>query len=318
MKRSHVRTPDYGRMGAAFRGKPKNYVSYGTVGHVDQTPQYARVEDGDVLVEVTLAPSGDEVVARLDFNSVDGGGFYMPLSYGQRVLVAFPQGEGGEAVIIARLADTAWPFPPDVADVPTESAGSAPMYCFLKTQDGQLIAIETGDGADFLVHSGGSTWQRVEAGEQHHIQGRTHIGSDAEPLVPPVPPQVAPGGFTTPGAGLQGYIPLPNSNVDASTGIPIGPLIDNLLRVLPEDGLVRIKDTVQVNSVTDKPFIDFQIYVFTWLEAANIVLDSLTGNAWSAALQAALGAAGVVAPTAPPLKADGKPISGSNNTASDD
>jgi hypothetical protein len=77
---SFIRGLDFSRSREGFRGYPKNAISYGTVGHLDLTPQYARVQDGDVLVEVTLEPSGDEIVSRLDTTAVDGGAVFFPLS----------------------------------------------------------------------------------------------------------------------------------------------------------------------------------------------------------------------------------------------
>jgi hypothetical protein len=307
--RSFIRALDWSRSREGFRGYPRNSISYGTVGHLDLTPQYARIEDGDVLVEVTLEPTGDEIVARLDFGTVDEGGSYFPLSYGQRVLVAFAGTGNGDPVIIGRLSDGSWPFPDTAAGVPTAVAGSAPLFAFIKTAEGQIIAIESGDGADILIHSGGSVQVKVNPGEQNLITGRTHVGSAASFTTPPTGPTVAPGGFPAPGTPSTPYAPVPNQNVRVTGTLippavvpippppaPPVPQIDSNLRPIPEDGIVRMKDTIQTNATTAPDF-------FTWLSAVHA------------------GLAGLLPPnTLPGLPAsfDSSPVTASLNTASDD
>lgn len=300
--RSFARSLDFSRSREGFRGYPKNSISYGTVGHVDLTPQYVRIENGDVLVEVTLEPTGDEIVARLDTSSVDGGAMYWPLSYGQRVVVAFPGTGNGDPVIVGRCSDASWPFPSSVAGVSTSVLGSAPMFAIMKTADGQLLAIETGDGGDILIHSGGSAQVRVGPGEQALITGRTHIGSQAKFTSPPTGGSSTAGGFVQPGVGAAPYVPVPNDTVafDGTLLPPAvvpypAPQMDGTLRPIPEDGVVRMKDTVQINSLTASAF-------FAWLAAVDGIVRPLVG------------------PTMPALPAgiNGQPISASLNTVTDD
>ena len=50
-----------------------NQIAWGTVGHDDPNPTFARIENGQVYVEVTLRPEGDEIIARLALPGAGGG-----------------------------------------------------------------------------------------------------------------------------------------------------------------------------------------------------------------------------------------------------
>lgn len=320
--RSYRRSLDFSRVREQTRGFPKNFISYATVGHYDSTPAYARVEEGDVMVECTLVPDGDEIVARLDLDTVDGGANYFPVSYGQRLIIGFPNGENGDPVVLGRCSDKSWPFPDEVAGVqtnlglPAPAVNGAPHFAFIKTQDGQLIAIESGDGADVLIHSGGSTQIRVAPGEQNLITGRTHIGSQAEFTVPPIGASVGPDGFITQGVQGQAFIPLPNLNTQI-TGVTPGyapvpippPQLSPDLVPIPADGIVRMKDDVQANTATDPIF-------FSYLSLVDTLVRAL-GNANLPAIATALGALNTAFPV-PVQSVKGKPISASLNTCGDD
>jgi hypothetical protein len=301
---------DWSRAREQTKGFPKNFISYGTVGHMDATPQYARIEDGDVLVEVTLVPSGDEVIARLDFDSVDGGGSYFPVSYGQRVLVGFPGGETGDPVIIGRCSDASWPFPSTVAGIAASDATgeAAPMFAFIRTQDGQLLAIESGDGADVLVHSGGSMQHKVNPGEQVLVTGRTHIGSGVDFATPPTGSTVGANGFVTPGEQGGAYVPAIAIN---ATIPPPAALL------LPEDGVVRIKDRTQSNIAIDPGW-------WAYITALTAFVAAWTTETTAAGILAplypsTLSAAGTVASTAGAAQQiESLPMTGSKNTIGDD
>lgn len=273
--------PDNARARETWRGPPTNYLSFGTVGHVDSTPAYARIEGDAVLVEVTLAPSGDEVIARLPS---EAPGFYMPLSYGMRVVVGMPSGNGSEPVIIARCPDGAWPWPDTVAGVAARGTGpvpGAPMFAFLRTEDGQLLAIETGDGGDMLLHSGGSIELKVGGGEQVLVSGRTHLGAGFSSA--PTGPTVGPDGQVIPGEEGGAFSPTPYVPAPASP-IPLPPLAGAYA-----DGIVRAKDAVQSDALTDPDF-------WTWVNAVHV-------------------AAGL--PTDPPLAITSQHKAASKHTASD-
>lgn len=317
--RSHPRSLDFSRVREQTADAPANYLSYGTVGHYDATPAYARIDDGDVLVEVTLVPGGDEVVARLDFDAVDGGGSYFPLSYGQRVLVGFPNGENGDPVILGRCSDKSWPFPEAVAGVDTSTDNVvAPCFVFIKTQDGQLLAIETGDGADIVVHSGASVQLKSQASSAVLVTGRTHIGSTAdwETGSEPAGATVSASGFVTPGTPgtVAAAVTLPNTNTTIPP--PLNPF--NPLLPLPADGVLRVKDRMQSNVTIDAEF-------WAWVIAMHATL-AVIGAAWNT-LALAGGGPLVVPPGAalpipavvidPPATLTSQPASGSLNTCAD-
>jgi len=280
--RSYQRSIDFSRVRENTGDPQHNFISYGTVGHYDDTPAYARIEDGDVLVEVTLLPAGDEITARIDFDSVDGGGAYMPLSFGQRVVIAFPNGDSGEAVIIGRCSDRSWPFPPEVSEIPTSKNGkNAPCFAFLKTQDGQLLAIETGTNADIVIHSGASIQLKCTPSSQNLITGRTHIGSDVEFSSQPTPATVGGSGFVEEGDAGGLYEPAENTRG-----------LKNLKgQTYPSNGVVRLDDSVIADGTTDPAF-------FAWVSAVS---------------------AAIIPPIAPvPFQIESAPTSSSLNTVGDD
>lgn len=251
--RAPRRAPDFGRIRGGMQGPPTNFLAYGTVGHVDATPAYARIEAGEILVEVTLQPSGDEIVARLECGAGgDGQGFYMPLCYGSRVIVGMPGGSGSEPVIIGRCSDGAWPFPSKVADVTASgtpvgpTAKAAPMIAFLRTQDGHLLAIESGDGGDITIHSGASVRVKVNGGEQILLAGRTHIGRDF--TAQPVAATAGPNGEQLPGTQGTAHVPVPNVPTPYASA-PLPPLV-----TAPGEGIVRAKDQVSSDAQVDPAF----------------------------------------------------------------
>ncbi len=307
VNRSFKRPLDWSRSRAGFQGYPECYVSFGTVGHNDNTPAYLRVENGDVLVEVTLTPSGDEVVARLNTESMDQGGVYFPLAFGQRVVVAFPNASNSDGVILGRCSDESWPFPEQVSGVSTTNPEvtpdgttlQGPLFGFIKTGDGQILAIQTGDDGDLLLTSGASVRMEVSEGEQVLIRGRTHIGSEVDFEEQPTGGKVGEGGFIQQGEPGTPYEPPPNTNTIAAPPpiLAITPVIDPFKggNPYPADGVVRMKDTIQINGATAPDFIAWGLAVTT---AVN------------------LAAPGSVPPF--PLGIDGKPVSSSFNTTGDD
>lgn len=243
-----------------------NQISYAVVGHSDETPSYARIEGGRPLVEVTLVPSGDEVIARLDTVGTDGGGFYMSLHYGQKVVVGFPNGADSEGVIMARVNDASWPFPDSVCAIATQGPNKeCPLFTFMKTAVGELIAIESGIDGDILIHSGASIQLKTPRGSQVLLSGRTHLGADF--VAPPVGATVGPAGETVPGMSGTEFIPTPGTNALLPPALPLNPVTG---APWPADGIMRFKDQVQSNITVDTTF-------WTWLNMAHAALVAITG-----------------------------------------
>lgn len=257
-------------------------VVYATVGHVDRytqlpepTPQFIRIEQGQVMVEVTMQPDGDQIIARLGAPAAGlGAGWYINLTFGCRVVVELVRDNPSTAVITARLNDQVCTFPPVVANVQTGAAAAvapkvsvpAPMWQFLKTGIGELMAIETGPGGDILIHSAASVEITASFGlGTIHLNGRVALG---EPVTaPPVGQTAGPAGVPVPGTPAIPAVPIP-----ATPSIPVPPKA-----IIPyvglQDGIVRSKDMVQSHAGVDPDF-------WTWIIAVHshpLILAVLSG-----------------------------------------
>lgn len=272
---ARVSSHDWSRYRELVGGAPSEYVSLGTVGHASTTPQYVRLQDGKVLVEVTLVPSGDEVVATL----ACGGGWYMGLQYGARVVIGLPGGSGGIPLILGLVTDGSQPWTPPTGAYLTPTS-TPPLMGVLRTPTGQMLVLETGAGGDLVIRSGASVLVQVDSGEQVLVRGRVHLGSSASPSSPATPASVAPGGQVTSGQEWGQYTPAPATNATLPPPAP----------GTPADGVVRVKDPSQSNIVVDPDF---------W--------------AWVIGVTAAAGYPGAVPTTLTTL-----PAAGSRNTCSDD
>lgn len=296
---------------------PGNSVSVATVGHVDDlttlplpNPAFVRVEDGDVYVECTLQPDGDQIVARLGAAGAGAGWtWYVPVEFGCQVVVVFPQGRSDDAVIVARLNDQPCPMPPEVAGLSTGAPGTplpapatpGPQFQFVRTPVGGILALESGEGGDLLVHSGGSVEIKTlvpgvpapgVGPSAIHLNGRTHLG--VGPTSPPVPGQTLPAGVVSPSVPAVPYVPIPAT---PPAPAPPGPAIPY---VGFEDGIVRAKDLHQSDVTVDPTF---------WAFVFGLYAHPLIGPI--------LAAGGVVLPLAATSKVSGLAGPGSQHTASD-
>lgn len=264
---------DYSRIRKPFQGKPTNYISYGVVGHLDQNPAFSRVENGKILVEVTLTPSGEEVIAELGLEANGGGwGFYWPVEVGCRVIVGFAQGE--DPVIIKRITDAEFPVELEVAgisavggSVADGDATTAPHFAYIKTPEGALLAIETGSDGDISIKSGANVQIKVDPGNAIHLAGRTHIGVGW--TEDPTGAFVGDNASVDNGESARKHnppswvpTPVPNSPLSAAPGTPA-------------TGVVRIKDPIQSDSNTDPAFWTYFNLLYTFA--------SLVGTAWNTA-----------------------------------
>lgn len=295
---------DPGRIRDVTAQPQRNFVSYAEVGHWDDTlgvpepnPQYARIEQGQAWIECTLRPDGDQIVARLALPSAeDGAGWYIPLQIGARVVVEMVKGNPQTAVITGRMWDATYRIPDVVAGVQTGAVGAqvarvgvpAPLWQFIMTPVGQLLAIETGAGGDVLIHTGagGGVHVKADSPQAVHVEGITHLGSG--PTTPPVGATVGPAGAQVPGTPMVPRPPVLVPHVPPVA--PPGPI--NPPFVGDRDAIVRVKDAVQSDATIDPTF-------WTWLAAVDVLLKTI----------------GLAAPTPVGLTSDHR--SGSQHTASD-
>lgn len=263
--------PDPARMRRATGGgQQRNFEAWGIVGHTDKltglpepTPSYVRIENGQIFVECTIVPDGDQIVARLGMDGAgDGLADYFPLEFGCRVVIDMINGNPQNAVIRSCLNDANGRFPDDVAGVQTGAVGAvtpgasvpAPLWRFLKLAPGQLLAFETQEGGDVLLHSAGSTHLKAGPAGAHHLEGTVHLG--VGPTTPPVGQTVGPAGVPVPGVPAVPHIPVPATPSIPATPATIVPYIGF------EDGVVRSKDAVQSYAAVDPAFWTFITALF--------------------------------------------------------
>lgn len=275
-------------------------VDLATVGYTDPisllpevTPAWVRIEQGEFLVEITTV-NGDEIVARIG-SDVD----YLALAYGCQVVVVYPDGDETLATIVARLGDMFRPIPESVAGVPTGASAAqakgtfvpAPYWTFTRLPTGQLLAIETGPGGDYLVHSGASIELKAQASGAIMLNAaRVAIGEG--PTTPPSGAVVTSGGAVIPGVPAVAPIDTPYTvaPVPPQTIVPF---------VGTEHAILRAKDDIQ-SSISYDPFF------WAWVTGVgtNPLIAALAG-APPVALHSAVG--GFAGPGCPHTAADQQP-----------
>ena len=196
-------------------------------------------------------------------------GWYLPLKFGDRVILEMVRGNPQTAVITGRLWDGTNSMPDAVAGVQTGAVGAqapqvgvpAPMWQFLLTGAGQLLAIETGVGGDFVVHVGtaGGAWVKVGDPQAIHLDGKVHLG--APPTTPPAGASVGPAGTQVPGTPMVPRVPVPPvPPVSGGGPAPIRTVPDN-------ESIVRAKDAPISDATIDPIF-------WTWLTAVDVLLKT--------------------------------------------
>ncbi len=233
----------------------RNQLVYGVVGHEESTPAYVELRNGQPWVEVTMEPEGDEIVARVGFPSSGAqSGWYLPLSFGCRVILELIDGDPQGAVIVGRLYDETCALPATAAGVSTGAAGvtgdvtaAAPAWQFQVLADGQLLAIET-LGGDILIHSAGAVEIKCSDSQRIHLNGAVSLG--VGPAVAPTGASVGPGGTEIPGTPAVSAVPVPYA--------PPVPVPPDGFNPYPSsernDGIVRAKQQYQASAATDPGF----------------------------------------------------------------
>ena len=308
-----TRAADSGRLRKTLSIPERTYLAYGLVGYEaseltpgvpDPTPAFVRIEQGQIWVEVTMMPGGDQIVARLGQPGAGAGsGWYIALEFGCRVVLELVGGDPQNAVIVSRLADSKCSMPTDVAGVQTGAVAAnvplvgvpAPMWQFMKTPTGQLLAVETGPLGDVLLHAGAGAGIEMKADPPSaiHLNGTTHLGSGF--TTPPVGATVGPAGTQLPGVPGVVKVPIPPTPPPPAPPGPAIPYIGT-----ERDGIIRAKDLHQSDVTIDPTF---------WAFISGVFAHPLIGPV--------LAAAGIVLPLAATSKASGLGGPGSRHTASD-
>lgn len=270
-------------------------VDIGRIGHEDASQAWMRLEGQQAWVEVTLR-NGEEIVASVADEVRD-------LSLGDTVVIVYVDGDPGQAQVVTRRNDNTAPMAASVAGVSTGAAatkadgavGPAPTFTFARTRDGRLFALETGDGGDILLHSGGDV--HIKAGATH-IEGAVRLG--AGPLTPPVGSKVAPENGETPGVPMVPFLPLPGVNATIPPYVGFA------------NGVVRASDEYQSNPVIDPDFfakLNGLLAMFElWATALPLLEPGLT--TWKAIPP--------VLPLPPFIAMNSKAVSASQNVTAED
>jgi hypothetical protein len=231
----------------------------------EDTPAWIRWEQGEPLAEVTLR-DGDKITARIGVPSTE------PLTFGQQVIIALPDGDPQLAVIVATLCDSRFPEPSTVCGVSTGAGDAikrgdmipAATWQFMRLATGRMLGIQT-QGADVLIWSGGSVHIRCSTANAAgapagaiHLDGRVALG--ARPLAPPIGSEVAPGGLEVPGVLAVPAVSVPYSPPAPAPPIPVA-------YVGAADGIVRAGDAFQSSITVDPSF-------WAWVNTIN----GLAGN----------------------------------------
>lgn len=234
----------------------RNQLAYGIVGHAESTPAYVELRNGQPWVEVTMEPEGDEIVARVGLPSAGAqSSWYLPLSFGCRVLLEFIDGDPQGAIIVGRLHDESCALPNTAAGVSTgaegvtgETTAPAPAWQFQVLPDGQLLAIET-LGGDILIHSAGVVEIKCSDSQRIHLNGAVSMG--VGPAAAPTGATVGPDGGEVSGEAAQSATQTPYVLVANTTPA-------NLPYVGNNDGVVRAKELYQFTAVSDP--IDYAFF----------------------------------------------------------
>jgi hypothetical protein len=255
-----MQSHDPARIGRATGVTDRAQVELARVGYTtdetdwpEETPAWIRWEQGEPLVEVQTR-TGDKITARIGTPSLEG------LSFGQQVVLVYPDGDPELAVIVATLCDSRFPEPSSVCGIDTGAADAidqgtmipAATWSFTRLPDGRALAIQT-QGADILIWAGGSLHFRSSTSNSAgapdgaiHLDGRVALG--VPPLAAPTGSEVAPGGEELPGVAAVPYEPLPYTPPEPVPPNTVTPYQGNA------DGIVRARDMTMSSATIDPAF----------------------------------------------------------------
>jgi hypothetical protein len=256
-----VMVPDFAAIRSVVSPPQDNFCARARVGHFDpdtgqpeNNPAYARIEQGQVLVEVTIEGSLEQQVARLALpDAGNENAVFFALDFGCRVLVEYPDGDPQRGVITGRLHDARNAFPNSVAGVQTgaqaasqpEAFVPAPSWSFIKTKNGQLIAIESGSGGDVLIHAGANVEVKAQAAVCIDSP-QVHLGKGF--MTAPVGGRVGPSGVDIPGVPAVPPVPQPWTMPSPAAPGPALPFVGFA------ESIIRAKDLYQSDVTVDPYF----------------------------------------------------------------
>ena len=247
----------------------RNQLVYGVVGHEESSPSYVEIRNGQAWVEVTVVPEGDEIVARLGLPSAGAAsGWFLPISFGCRVVLELIDGDPNGAIIVARLNDETCALPATACGVSTgaggitdEATAPAPAWQFSVLPSGQLLAIETQGTGDVMVYSGASIEFKTGGSTNRiHLNGPVSLGEG--PASPPVGGTVLPGGEDAPATPMKSFVPAPH------VPLTVPPDGINPYTGTFADAVVRAKEAYQSNITIDPNF---------WAKLTAIAINPLIG-----------------------------------------
>ena len=269
-----MQSHDPARIGRAVGVTDRTQVELARVGYTtdnaewpESTPAWIRWQQGEPLVEVTTR-TGDKITARVGLPSTEG------LSFGQDIVLAYPDGDPELAVIVATLCNLRFAEPSSVCGIETGAADAtapgtmipAATWSFTRLPDGRAYAIQT-QGADVLFWAGGSLHLRSSsqnaAGAPDgaiHLDGRVALG--VPPAAAPTGSEVAPDGQELAGLPAVPYQPLPYT--------PPPPVAPNTVTPYSGyvDGLLRARDTMMSTAAIDPSW-------WAWIVAVDAVARAI-------------------------------------------
>ena len=228
----------------------ETHIAWARVGNLegDDDELWARVQGDKVFVNIIFETGmpGDEAVAELPVSKP------IELAPGDVVLVALANGDPNNATIIARMDVFENGLPNTVAGVSTGAAAAheinvepppiapAPAGMCMRTRAGRLLAIESGAGADVVIHSGAGVELK---GAAILLDGQVQVGRGfaTPPVGATAAPEISNDGITP---GTPGVAPVP-----APLAIPTLPPYAGAA-----EAVVRAKDEMQSNAAIDPDF----------------------------------------------------------------
>lgn len=264
-----VLTPEFRNQGESEGGVPE--IAIGTVMAEEDDEIWARVEGRKAYVEVRLESGGSSGCFTIAEAPVSVLG---QLGIGSVVVLNMVNGDPSHAYIIGLVHVLDDGIPDAVAGIETGAAAAAdidvddppiaplPLFLWTKTDAGRHVAVETGAGADFVVHASASA--ELKAGAAIHMPSVVHVGQALA---------------TRPVARLAGAPVLDDGEVAGAPGTPHQPP-PYTHATTPAytgwaDAAVRAKDAYQSTAAVSPAFWNWFAAWKVYQAATAVYLDAL-------------------------------------------